>query len=421
MAATSLDQDRLKAQAGVKNTGRKSKDHVLHLTLSWHPDEAEALSRAEMLRAADGALRALDAGDRQVLFVSHNDEPQPHLHIMINRVSPEDGRVLSSSKEKLALSRWAEAYEKARGQVFCEERVLNNAARDRGEYTRGKKDQARHIFELEAANDNPVDGKKIREEQRRQDGLLAKRRRDLVDRHARQWQEFQGAHKQRISDIQAETPREIARQVDAIRNDYRPAWAALHRKHQAELQAFEARETKLLGRLQNAVKLIDFRGLIGRGRPDADEGKAQGIGETFKAVSSAGAREQELRRQQEAQRQALEAEQRVREREAREVCRSVEVKRLAQNRQRCEMERMQLILTQAMDRAKTRAEQLSRTRQRRAAWSKAPPEKAMDEDRHVRSPEATAREDGQKTPAEKRLERKRRRRTRSRDEDELGR
>ena len=34
MAATALDQDRLKAGAGVKKTGRKSKNHVLHYTLS---------------------------------------------------------------------------------------------------------------------------------------------------------------------------------------------------------------------------------------------------------------------------------------------------------------------------------------------------------------------------------------------------
>ena len=39
MAATALDQDRLKQQAGIKATGRKSDQPVLHLTLSWHPEE----------------------------------------------------------------------------------------------------------------------------------------------------------------------------------------------------------------------------------------------------------------------------------------------------------------------------------------------------------------------------------------------
>ena len=126
MAATALDADRLKALAGVKNTGRKSDKAVLHLVLSWHPDEAQGLDPAQMLAAAESALAALGAEDRQALIIAHNDNSHPHLHILCNRVSPEDGRMLPSSKEKLKLSRWAEAYEKARGRIFCEERVLNN-------------------------------------------------------------------------------------------------------------------------------------------------------------------------------------------------------------------------------------------------------------------------------------------------------
>ena len=62
--------------------------------------------------------------------------------------------MLSSSKEKLALSKWAEAYEKERGVVYCEERVLNNQANSAANMRCGAKDKARNVFELEAANDN---------------------------------------------------------------------------------------------------------------------------------------------------------------------------------------------------------------------------------------------------------------------------
>src|SRR3569833_1482605 len=54
MAAIAMDQDRLKQQAGVKKTGRKSSDSVLHYTLSWHPEEQGKIDRAEMMRAAHG-------------------------------------------------------------------------------------------------------------------------------------------------------------------------------------------------------------------------------------------------------------------------------------------------------------------------------------------------------------------------------
>lgn len=64
MAATSMNQDRLKAQAGIKNTGRKSPDHVLHFSLAWHPDEKETLSQDEMRRAGQGNQGSLRPGGR---------------------------------------------------------------------------------------------------------------------------------------------------------------------------------------------------------------------------------------------------------------------------------------------------------------------------------------------------------------------
>ena len=133
MAATAMQADDLKRAAGVKATGRKSNAHVLHFSLAWHEREAEALIPEEMMRAALGAIKALGADDRQALIVAHNDTAHPHVHVLLNRISPEDGRMLSSSKEKLALSKWAEDYERARGEILCQQRAINNAARDRGE------------------------------------------------------------------------------------------------------------------------------------------------------------------------------------------------------------------------------------------------------------------------------------------------
>ena len=53
MAATALDQDRLKAEAGVKNTGRKSSNAVYAYSIAWHPEEVGRIGQAEMLRAAE--------------------------------------------------------------------------------------------------------------------------------------------------------------------------------------------------------------------------------------------------------------------------------------------------------------------------------------------------------------------------------
>jgi hypothetical protein len=365
MAATAMDQQRLKEQAGVKKTGRKSYDAVLHFTLSWHPEEKDGLSREEMTRAAHQAIRALNASDRQAMIVCHDDEPQPHIHVLINRVSFEDGRMLSSSKEKLALSKWAEAYEKERGFVYCEERVINNEARKRGEYTRGQKDKARNIFELEAANDNAPDAKAIAEAQRRKEAALARRARELKARQRQASDEFQKNHKQRIKEIKAETLRERAAAIDAVREKRRPDWTMLFHEHQAQLRDFEKREESLKGRLKNFFGSIDLKAAI---YGSEELSRKQAISEVFSA-SDAGKRLAILQRRQEADKRKLQAQQKQEERQAAATLGGRRQEGLQKNRQVFERERNDLILTQSMDGAKLRAERKTRREEREAAWT----------------------------------------------------
>lgn len=362
MAATAMDQDRLKEQAGVKNTGRKSKDAVLHFTLSWHPDEKEKLTRDEMRRAALGAIRALGAEDRQAFFISHGDEEQPHVHVVINRVSDKDGRMLSSSKEKLNLSRWAEGYEKERGQIYCENRVINNAARDRDEYTRGKKDKTRNIYEIEAANDNSAKAEAIQEEHRRKAAELAKRQREIEARHKKEWAKLDEAHRRREVEIEREAKRLEALSVSNVRSDYRQSWQTLFHEDQAEMRAFEQREEKLFGRVQNAFKAIDFTAIV-RG---ADRRKA--ISEAFQTFSDAGKRLEGVKAEQDRRARDLLAKQRKAEAEA---VRRIEAQRqaaLRENRARLMAERNDLILAQEMDGAKLRAQWMIRSQLREQAW-----------------------------------------------------
>jgi len=56
MAATALSQADLKAEAGIKNTGRKSNKHVMHYTLSWHEEERAELTRDQMIEAAMASM-----------------------------------------------------------------------------------------------------------------------------------------------------------------------------------------------------------------------------------------------------------------------------------------------------------------------------------------------------------------------------
>lgn len=129
MAATAMDSERLKEQAGVDRRGRKVEKPVFHVSLSWHPEQNPG--REHMVRTMDGALATLGLSNNQAVYVIHNDEPHPHIHAFLNLVNPENGRSNSVKFSKERLSDWAAEYEQAHG-VYCEQR-LDNASRRKEE------------------------------------------------------------------------------------------------------------------------------------------------------------------------------------------------------------------------------------------------------------------------------------------------
>lgn len=256
MVATALDQNRLKEQAGIANTGRKSSKHVLHLTLSWHPEQNP--TKEQMLEAADGALGALKASDRQALIVAHNDELHPHIHLMINRVSPRDGRLLSSSNDRLALSKWAESYERDQGKIYCDERVLNNRLRSGGNYVKGERNVPRHVFEAlarQTSNDNDQ-ALSVRAAERKKDRALALRGRNMTKQHNAAWSKLDGEFQQRKADIAQSLKKETSRAEAKIAEEMRPEWKELYARQDAEKRTFDSLEKTLFGRTSNMVRTI---------------------------------------------------------------------------------------------------------------------------------------------------------------------
>jgi hypothetical protein len=128
MAYTAMSADRLKEQAGVKSTGRKLEKPVFVFSVAWHPEQTP--DKEHMLETAQSAVSALGLAEHQLLFVSHNDEPQKHVHVIVNRVHPETGKAATLSKSKECLSRWALAYEKEHGKIYCQQRAENAHRRE---------------------------------------------------------------------------------------------------------------------------------------------------------------------------------------------------------------------------------------------------------------------------------------------------
>ncbi len=113
--------DDLKREAGVSAGGRKLENPVKHFSLNWHPSDKP--SRDEMIEAVQDFLKDMGWEDRQAMLVAHTDKQYPHVHVMLNTVSPEDGRSINMGFEQVRASFWALRYERSQFRIHCEQRL----------------------------------------------------------------------------------------------------------------------------------------------------------------------------------------------------------------------------------------------------------------------------------------------------------
>jgi hypothetical protein len=100
---------------------------VYHLALSCDP--RDLVDRAAMERIADRVLRELKLEEHQAVIVAHGDRQHPHVHILVNRVHPETGKVWDRWQDYPAIQRALREEEKALGLRSVE----SSAQRTRGE------------------------------------------------------------------------------------------------------------------------------------------------------------------------------------------------------------------------------------------------------------------------------------------------
>lgn len=118
MAATAWDAQHLKAEAGERLSGHPLEKPVMTISLSWHPSERP--SADEMEKAADSYLRFMAWDQHQAVYIAHNDTDHAHVHIVLNCVHPETGKVLDDSYSKERSREWRRGYERETGRIWCE-------------------------------------------------------------------------------------------------------------------------------------------------------------------------------------------------------------------------------------------------------------------------------------------------------------
>jgi len=245
MAHTAMHQAQIKAANGAVKTGRKLTQAVYAYSLSWHPDERP--DRQDMLEAARQTIQALGLADHEAVFVSHNDEQHPHIHVIVNRVNPQTGIAAKLSNDRLILSRWAEEYERRHGKIRCEERVQNNAER-RARKARGESGFVKHRPALTAGEAHAE---------------LKARRAEAFARRQAEAKNLAATHKGQRDFLHDEKERRIAQGRAEIKEANRPEWAALFRRQKGEFRQMHAAQASFLSRLVFWLRNKDLRGRQG--------------------------------------------------------------------------------------------------------------------------------------------------------------
>ena len=247
MAHTAMIQDELKAAVGGKTTGRKLTKPVFAYSLSWHPDERP--TKEQQLEAVRESLKVLGLEGHQAIIIEHTDEPHAHVHVLVNRVHPENGIAAKLSNSKLALSKWAQEYEQKQGQILCPQRVKNNARRKQGEFVTSPR-VPRPVYERrKAVASDDLGAAWAKSEQKQQDAELYAQRRQMQDRHTRQWADLKGTYGMMEDSIKEATGKAKDKKAAEIKEQAKVRWRDLFRQQREDRASFEAAERGTLGKL----------------------------------------------------------------------------------------------------------------------------------------------------------------------------
>lgn len=204
MVHTARNQEELKRQAGVSNRGRKMEGGPVYAyVLSWDRDEDPA--KEEMLKAGQDSLKQLGLESHEAIMAAHNDTAYKHLHIIANRVHPENGRAYNRTFSWRKMQAWALQYERTQGRVRCEQRERNARLREKGEKVRYR------------SFDRSAEFYAWRRERVRQD----------AERRQAQSQELSARHRAQRKALYEAKEKQIREARQKIRDEHSHYWRAL--------------------------------------------------------------------------------------------------------------------------------------------------------------------------------------------------
>ncbi|PHR90635.1 MAG: hypothetical protein COA78_34825 [Blastopirellula sp.] len=129
--------------------GHKCTRPVWHLSVSWAEREADKAAPEAMQKIADDLLGRLGLSEHQALFVAHDDTENPHLHLVVNLVNPESGKVWDRHNDLQKVNTHLAAMEKEYGFECVDHWGVDNERdqnRDRSQPSRDASELAKREF-----------------------------------------------------------------------------------------------------------------------------------------------------------------------------------------------------------------------------------------------------------------------------------
>lgn len=254
MAWTADHQADLKLATGGSAVGRKLEKPVYTYSLSWAPHEKP--DRADMTEAAKASLKTLGMRDHQAVLIAHNDTAHPHIHVIVNRVHPVNGRAASTSCDTLKLSKWAERYERQRGQILVDQRVINNAQRAE-QKAKPKRDRVLVKNENLSRQEWAIVRKyqRMTPEQIRQQRAMAQSadRMQLISRHNRARSLFE----EKMRRTYGQSEKALTDEIRAVKD--RIGTTGFFRRAVRRLIGADARDNQILKSLEKSKANLDWR------------------------------------------------------------------------------------------------------------------------------------------------------------------
>lgn len=288
MAASAIDGEYIKAQNRIAEgkrpqaSGETNGKPVYAYSLGWHPDEKGELSRDEMNAAVNATMEKLGFKDHQALVVAHNDTDHPHVHVIINKVNQQTGKMHNPNMDYKTLDKWARDFRKEQGKEhYCENREKKWQNHEQGISNDNRQKQTNTRLqsgEQATVSANDPQAAAFRKNQAARNNRVSEIGKAMKTRHADQWERFKKNNSQAKQDIYSrydktmqsarerlntakKTHTEIKdhyadkadKRVDAIKVKYKPAMSKLGTKQAREKYAWQAHEKTLRGRVGHSI------------------------------------------------------------------------------------------------------------------------------------------------------------------------